>query len=58
MEQHEWSLEFTWIKAQAGHRGNETADQLAKEAAHNKNIEVRYKKILKSAILIEVKKTV
>jgi len=44
MEQHECSVDFTWIKAHAGLRGNETAVQLAKEAANNKNIEESYAK--------------
>jgi len=55
MEQHEWRVEFTWIKAHAGHRGNETAHQLAKEEANNKNIDESYTKIPKSAILNELK---
>jgi len=55
MEQNEWRVEFTCIKAHTGHRGNEMADQLAKEAANNKNIEESYTKITKSAILNELK---
>jgi len=58
MEEHEWSVEFTCIKAHAGHRGNETADQLAKETANNKNIEESYTKISKNAILNELKRIV
>jgi len=55
MEQHAWTVEFTLIKAHAGHRGNEMADQLAKEAANNKNIEESYTKIPKSVIINELK---
>jgi len=55
MEQHKCSVEFTWITAHAENRGNETADQLGKEAANNKNIEERYIKIPKREILNELK---
>jgi len=55
MEQPEWRVEFIWIKAHAGHRGNEMEDQLAKEAANNKNIEECYNKKPKSAALCELK---
>ena len=48
-------MEFSWIKAHVGHRGNEMADQLAKEVANNKNIEECYTKIPKSAVLFELK---
>ena len=55
MEQHKWRVEFTWIKAHETHPGNETANQLAKEAANNKNVEKSYTKIPNSAILNEIK---
>ena len=44
-------MEFSWIKAHAGHRKNEMADQLAKEVANNKNIEECCTKIPKRAVL-------
>jgi len=49
MEEQEWLVEFSWIKAHAGHHGNELADQLAKEAVSSKTIEQCYTRIQKSA---------
>ena len=54
MEQHEWKVEFSWIKAHAGHRRNELADQLAKEAASSKTMDECYNRIPKSAVLCEL----
>ena len=48
-------MEFRWTKAHAGHRGNEMADQRAKESARNKNIEECYIKIPKSVVMSEQK---
>ena len=31
LEKENWNIEDTWIKAHAGHYGNELADKLAKE---------------------------
>ena len=33
MKEQEWLVEFSWIKAHAGYRGNGMADELSKEAA-------------------------
>ena len=56
MEQQEWKVDFSWIKAHAGHRGNELADHLAKEAARNKNIDESYNRFPKSEVMGELNK--
>jgi ribonuclease HI len=56
METQEWKVEFSWIRAHAGHHRNELADQLAKEAANTKNIDECYNRIPKSAVLCELNK--
>jgi hypothetical protein len=54
-EQQEWKVAFRRTKAHAGQRGNEPADQLAKEAASNKNVDECYNRIPKSEVMSEVK---
>ena len=53
LEREEWKVEFSWIKAHAGYRGNELADRLAKEAASNRTIEC-HTRIPKSAVLCDL----
>jgi len=53
MENQDWKIEFNWIKAHAGHYGNELADQTAKEAATNSDIEC-YKRIPKNRVRREL----
>jgi ribonuclease HI len=50
LERHNWKIEFNWIKAHAGHQGNEMADELAKEAATNSDIKECYLRIPKNAV--------
>ena len=54
LEQDEWKVEFSWIKAHAGHRGNELEDQLAKEAASSRTIDECFTRIPKSAVLSDL----
>ena len=37
LEKHNWSINFTWVKAHNDSLGNERADQLAKKAASRKD---------------------
>jgi hypothetical protein len=55
VEQHEWKVEFSWIKAHVGHRRNELADQLAKVAARSKISEECYNRVPKSTVSCELK---
>jgi len=48
LEKENWNIDYTWIKAHAGNRGNELTDRLAKEAARNSDI--CYNRIPKSEI--------
>jgi hypothetical protein len=54
MESQNWKIEFNWIKAHAGHHGNELADQLVKEAATSRDINMCYKRTPKSTVLREL----
>jgi len=54
MEEQEWLVEFSWVKAHVGHRGNELADQLAKEAICSKTIQECYTGIPNSAAWSEL----
>jgi hypothetical protein len=55
MEMQNWKIEFNWIKAHAGHHGNELPDQIAKEAANSRDINECYTRIPKSAVRRELK---
>jgi len=55
MERDEWKVEFSWVTAHAGQRGNELADRLAKEASSSKDIEECYNRIPKSTVTSELK---
>jgi len=54
MEMQNWKIKFNWIKAHTGHKGNELADQLAKEAATNGDIDECYKRVPKSTVISEL----
>jgi hypothetical protein len=54
MEMQNWKIEFIWIKVHAGHQGKELADQLAKEAATNGDIDECCKRIPKSIVISEL----
>jgi ribonuclease HI len=55
MEKQNWKIKFNWIKAHGGHQGNELADELAKEAATNRDINECYRRIPKSTVKRELR---
>jgi hypothetical protein len=57
LEQAEWNVRFSWVKAHVGTQGNELADRLAKEAATNVDIAICYNKIPKSVVQRELEIT-
>ena len=55
MENQNLKIKFNWIKAHAGHHGNELADQTAKEAAINNDIKEWYTRIPRSTVRRELR---
>ena len=55
LEEEGWILPFSWVKAHNDKLGNELADQLAKEAACDNNLQTTYHKYPKSAVKRELK---
>ena len=53
MEQSEWRVEFRWINAHVGHRGNEMANVQSKDAEKRKNTEECCIRIPKSVVMSE-----
>jgi ribonuclease HI len=55
LENNSWIVHFTWVKAHNNNSGNELANQLAKEAACNGELEITYNKYPKSAVISGLK---
>jgi len=56
MENENWKIQLSWVKAHIGIQGNELADTLAKEAAANTGIMECYNKTPKSVVRSELGK--
>jgi ribonuclease HI len=51
LENDNWTIHFTGVKAHNDNYGNKLADQLAKKAASSNEVETAYNKIPKSAVV-------
>jgi ribonuclease HI len=54
LEEDEWIVHFTWVKAHDSNPGNELTDILAKEAACDNSLQTTYHKYPKSAVTSEL----
>jgi len=53
LEKDNWTIEFLWVMAHIGIYGNELADQLAKDAARNRDTVIAFNRIPKSTLYSE-----
>ena len=54
MERTNWTIEFSWVKANVGIYGNELAAKLAKAAACNRDTTFSFNRIPKSMLYSEI----
>ena len=58
LEKDNWTIEFSWVKALIGIYGNELADQLAKDAARNRDTVITFNRIPKSILYSETEEAI
>ena len=58
LNQQHWTIHYSWIQADAGNFGNELADNLAKAAAKDSNLQPCYEHVPESHFLRELEECV